>query len=356
MKTFDRRWLLGGGLAAAAAGAVGLSLMNGKTKLEVGTPKVVKRVGDMPYRAFGRTGLVVSELSFGAWAIGGESYGAVERGDSLAALARAEELGCNLVDTASVYGDSESVLAEFLQGRRDRWLVSTKYSRQEVSMTSTLEAQLQRLGTDYVDFYMIHWVPSPKDAALFDDLAALKRAGKARFIGVSAYNVNDVGRVLERPEIDGLMIPFSLLDPHPFLACRERLAASGKAVMIRSVLKEGFLTGKYPRDARFTDPNDQRSRMSASDIATTVDRVEQLRFLEAGQETLLQAAIAYPLSYPEVSTTVLGVKTPKQADMNFGGCAGRRLSAADIGRVERLQETLGLGEPSLWRRLLNRFS
>jgi len=356
MKTFDRRWLLGGGVAAAAAAAVGLSQMNRKSKLEVGTPRVVRRVGDMPYREFGKTGLAVSELSFGAWAIGGESYGAVERSDSLSALARAEELGCNLVDTASVYGDSESVLGEFLEGRRDRWLLSTKYSRQEVSMTETVEAQLRRLRTDYVDFYMIHWVPSPKDAALFDDLSALKRAGKARFVGVSAYNANDVTRVLDRPDIDGLMIPFSLLDPDPFLATRERLATSGKAVLIRSVLKEGFLTGKYRRDARFTDPHDQRSRMSASDIETTVDRVEQLRFLEAGQGTLLQAAIAYPLSYPEVSTTVLGVKTAKHADMNFGGCAGRRLSAADIDRVEGLQQTLGLGEPTLWRRLLNRFS
>ena len=356
MKTFDRRRLLAGGLAGAAVGAVGLSQMNRTTEPEVGAPRVVKRVGAMPYRAFGKTGVAVSELSFGAWAIGGESYGVVDRAESLAALARAEELGCNLADTASVYGESEAVLGEFLAGRRDRWLLSTKFSGQEAGMTAHLESQLRQLRTAHVDFYMIHWVPSARDAGMFDELAALKRAGKTRFIGVSAYNVKDVGRVLDRPEIDGLMLPFSLLDPDPFLACRARLGASGKAVMIRSVLKEGFLTGKYRRDSRFTDPKDQRSKMSAADIAATVDRVEQLRFLEAGQGSLVRAAIAYPLSFPEVSTTVVGVKTARHAAMNFGECAGQRLNEASLERVRALQRTLGPGEPTLWRRLLDRFS
>jgi len=81
-------------------------------------PETVTLVGKMAYRRFGATGLKVSEVSFGAWAIGGKAYGAVDRQDTLRALARAEECGCNLVDTAMIYGDSELVLGEFLRGRR----------------------------------------------------------------------------------------------------------------------------------------------------------------------------------------------------------------------------------------------
>ena len=100
----------------------------------------------MPYRRFGATGLQVSEVGFGAWAIGGKAYGSVDNAESLRALARAEELGCNLVDTAMVYGESEVVLGQFLKGRRDRWIVATKYSYQPAGMTATLEAQLRRLA------------------------------------------------------------------------------------------------------------------------------------------------------------------------------------------------------------------
>jgi myo-inositol catabolism protein IolS len=357
MKTFERRRvLLTGAIALAAAGGVGTFMTRGSKHEVVGAPQVARRVGAMPYRRFGRTGLEVSELAFGAWAIGGESYGAVERAQSLAALARAEELGCNVVDTAGVYGDSEAVLGEFLAGRRDRWVVATKFSGQAAGMTATIEDQLRRLGTDYIDFYMVHWLPTGADAALLDELAALKRAGKARFVGISVYGPDDVDFVIDSPDLDGLMLPLSLLDPDPFRARRARLAASGKAVMARSALKEGFLTGKYSPGARFTDPKDQRSRMSAAQVAARIGQVERMRFLEAEAGSLVRAAIAYPLSFPEVATTVLGVKTAAHADVNFGECAGARLSATALDQVAQLQESMGLRAPTGWRRLLRRIT
>ncbi len=316
----------------------------------VGAPRIVRQVGAMPYREFGRTGVQVSELSFGSWAIGGKAYGAVERSRSLAALAHAEALGCNVVDTAGVYGDAESVLGEFLAGRRDRWFVSTKFSGQAAGLEATVNAQLERLRTDYLDFYMIHWVPRGEDAGLLRGLQDLKQSGKVRFIGLSVYDVPDVDFVLREDSLDGLMLPFSLLDPDPFLARRARLAASGKAVMVRSALKEGFLTGKYRRDAKFSDPDDQRSRMTADDIATRVGQAERLRFLEAGSGSLTRAAIAYPLSFPEVSTVVVGVKTVAHADLNFGKAAGSRLAPADLERVARLQRELGVHKPGSWLR------
>lgn len=346
MKTFDRRWLLAsGGAVAIAAGVGGWRVTRPSKPGEIGVPAILRQQGSMPYRAFGRTGLAVSELSFGAWAIGGASYGAVDKAQALSALARAEELGCNLVDTAGVYGDSEQLLGEYLPGRRHKWLVSTKYSGQKAGMRATLESQLRRLGTDHVDFYMVHWMPSDEETGLLDELASLKRAGMVRFTGLSVYSIGDVDQLLDTADVDGLMLPLSLLDPDPFLARRARLAASGKAVMVRSALKEGFLTGKFTRDTRFTDPQDQRSQWSATRIASTVEQVEALRFLESEMGSLAQAAIAYPLTFPEVSTTVVGVKSPLQAEINFGGAAGRRLSAANLARVHVLQSELGLRQP-----------
>jgi len=135
-------------IAAGAIGAAWRNLQRSKYEPDSGfpvsSPKIVALVGTMPCRRFGNTGLQVSELGFGAWAIGGKSYGAVDRQESLRALARAEELGCNLVDTAMVYGQSELVLGEFLRGRRERWIVATKYSFQPEGMTATLERQLTR--------------------------------------------------------------------------------------------------------------------------------------------------------------------------------------------------------------------
>lgn len=362
----NRRVLLGGAAAALTAGAAGVLWRNwtqypdtSSATLGLPEPRVMDQVGNMPYRSFGSTGLKVSEVSFGSWGIGGTAYGTTERADSLAALAKAEELGCNFVDTARVYGDAELVLGEFLKGRRDRWLVSTKYSRQPAGMTATLEEQLRRLGTDYVDFYMTHWVPRADEQAFYDELYALKQAGKARFVGVSLYSHTDVDYVLDHQQLDGVMVPFSLLDPEPYLLRRDRLWRSGKAVIIRSSLKEGFLAGKFSRDVTFSDPNDQRHEWSREQIATTVDRVEQLRFLEEQAGSMVRAALAYPLSFPEVSTVVVGAKNVRHAQSNFGEVPGARLSQESLRRIMEVQEQMDLrGQRSprgLLKRLLGRY-
>lgn len=305
----------------------------------------------MRYREFGSTGLKVSEVGFGAWGIGGKGYGAVEEAESLRALARAEELGCNFVDSALVYGDSERLLGEFLQGRRSRWIIATKFSGQSEGMTATLEKQLTLLKTDAVDFYQIHWAPTGKDEYLYDELQKLKQAGKVRFIGVSLSTASDIDYILRRPEIDGFQVAFNLLEPDPFLSRREKLRSAGKGVIIRSALREGFLAGKYRRDATFPDPNDQRHEWTPEQIAATVDRVEQFRFLEQEAGSMAVAAARYPLSFPEVSTVILGTKTLSQADSNFGQAPGGVLSSQSLERIRQLQLELGLRGP-WWRRML----
>jgi len=306
----------------------------------------------MNYRDFGKTRIKISEVGFGAWAIGG-AYGAVDRQESLRALARAEELGCNFVDTAAVYGDSEIVLGEFLQGRRDKWLVATKYSGQSDGMEKTLESQLRALGTDYVDLYQIHW--APHTAEPYQQLEQLRQSGKARFIGVSLYNKNDIDYVLTQTHIDSIQLPFSLLDPNPYLECLQRIRESGIAVIIRSCLKEGFLTGKFSRNTKFDDPSDQRHTWSREKINHLLELTEQFRFLEADAGSLLLGAARYPLAFAETSTLILGTKNVAQADLNFGQVPNAQLTAQQLQAIEEIQRRLKLGqEPGVLQRLLGK--
>jgi len=284
----------------------------------------------------------ISEVGFGAWAIGGTSYGMVDRQDSLRALAKAEELGCNFVDTAFVYGDSELVLGEFLQGRRNHWLIATKYSGQKAGIVETVEEQLKRMRIDTIDFYQLHWCPREKDRHLYDDLYRLKASGKIRFIGVSLYNAGDIDYVLDHTDLDGIQVAFSLLKPNPYLARLRRIKDKNIGIIIRSCLESGFLSGKYTRDSIFSDPQDQRHRWSRKEIVWMVKAVEQFRFLEKEVGTLLWAAVRYPISFPETSTVILGTKTAEQAGINFGLIPGNVLKGETLDRIQSRQKDWGL--------------
>lgn len=301
----------------------------------------------MLYRPFGNTGLRVSELGFGAWAIGGRSFGAVAPDDALRALHRAEELGCNFVDTAAVYGESETILGRFLKGRRDRWIVTSKFSGQECGMTRLVEQQLERLGTGHLDFYQLHSPPDRGQRHIYEELATLKRAGKVRFIGVSLYNEAHIDEFLAHSELDGFQLKFSLLDPRPLLDRLEAVRSRGAAVIARSCLRDGFLTGKYSAGAIFADPDDQRSRWSSYQIEKTSAAAEQFRFLEAEAASMTVGAIRYVLSFPAVSTVILSTKNQLQASQNFGIANASPLPPATLERIHRVQQELGLFSDSL---------
>jgi aryl-alcohol dehydrogenase-like predicted oxidoreductase len=284
----------------------------------------------------------VSEVGFGAWAIGGKSYGAVDRRESLRALEKAEELGCNFMDTAEVYGGSEGVLGEFLHGNKRNWLVSTKYSGQKEGLLHTAEQQLKKLRIDTIDFYQIHWAPRNKQKHLYEDLYQLKRSGKVRYVGVSLHSEVDIDYVLDHADIDGFQVPFSLIDPYPYLARIKKIRDKKVGIIIRSCLKSGFFTGKYSQDTIFTDPNDQRYKWSREQISQTIKLVDRFRFLEKDAGSMLVAAAGYPLSFPETSTLLLGTKTVEQAEVNFGKVPSSVLSDQNIEAITVMQKKLGL--------------
>lgn len=308
----------------------------------------------MKYKTFGNTDMQLSEVGFGAWAIGGNSFGHVDKRDSLAALASAEHLGCNFVDTAAVYGNSEAILGEFLQGRRDKWFVATKFSGDKRGMTAVINEQLQRLKTDYIDFYQIHWVPNKTNYYLYDELNTLKQVGKVRYIGVSLYNVSDIDYVLKNTNIDGFQVAFSLLDPYPLLRRINQIRKHNMSVIVRSSLHNGFLTGKYNSASTFSDENDQRHKWPQDKISKTVQMAEQFRFLEQAHGSMAIAAARYPLSFPEVTTVVMSTKNATQADMNFGEVPREMLTTSELSEIHDTQKRLGLINIPVTRRVKER--
>lgn len=305
----------------------------------------------MLHRKLGNTGQTVSEVGFGAWGIGGQSYGVVARADSLRALAVAEELGCNFIDTAPVYGESEAVIGEFLRGRRDKWLLASKYSGGNDPMTTVVERQLKRLQTDVIDVYQIHWVPRGNNAGLYDELYRLKRDGKLRYVGVSLYTLDDIDYVIDYTALDTIMLPCNLLEPLPYLPRLQQIERRGLGVIVRSSFKGGFLTGKITQDTVFSDSQDQRSQLSARARRSLLSQVESMRFLERDVGSLALAAARYPLSFASTSTVLLGTKTEAQARFNFGEVPGGSLSDETLQRIRAAQNRLGLYPPA-WKRWL----
>lgn len=296
----------------------------------------------MKQRRFGTTDLHLSEVGFGAWAIGGASFGPVSETDALNALARAEELGCNFLDTAAVYGDSETIIGQFLKSRRDRWILASKYSGQKEGLRKTVEQQLKTLGTEVIDFYQIHWMPGRSETHLLDELSRLKAVGKLRYIGVSLYNATDLDRALATPELDGIQLKISLLTPSPFAEYRARIAQAGKGVLARSSLEDGFLTGKYTADTRFTTPGDKRAELTPEQIHDLATKTEAFKRLCHEDLPLLMLATRYVLSFPETTSLLLSTKTPAQADINFGQVPAAPLPSDTLQQIARLQTELRL--------------
>jgi len=295
----------------------------------------------MKYRKFGTTDLLISTHSFGAWGIGGNSYGPVDRKDAIAALSVADEYGCNFVDTAEVYNDSEKIIGEFIKTRRDRWIVSSKYSGQYEGLPKTLERQLKTLKTDYLDFYQIHWAPKSGDA-LYEDLYMAKENGKVRYVGVSLHNKGDIKNIINNPLIDGFQVACNLIEPYPYAENIKLIENSKKGVLVRSTLKSGLLTGKYNMNSRFDKNLDQRSKMTKTEIDKTLFLADEFNFLKKGSESLLFAAARYPLVFPETTSVLLGTKNASQATTNFKEVAEGCITDIDYEQIVEQQKKLHL--------------
>ena len=294
----------------------------------------------MNYRVFGRCGWAVSEVGFGAWAIGG-SWGKVDEEDAVAALHRAIDCGVNFIDTADVYGDgkSERLIARVLKDRKERVFVATKAGRRlvphtadgytEENLTKFVERSLKNLEVETIDLLQLHCPPTevyyrPEVFAALDKLVA---QGKIRYYGVSVEKVEEGLKAIEYPGVRSVQIIFNIFRQRPaelfFARCREKRVA----IIARVPLASGLLTGKITKDTVFP-PDDHRNfnrygqafdrgeTFAGVDFEKGLQAVEELRALVPQGFTMAQFALKWILMFPEVSTVIPGAKNPRQAEEN----------------------------------------
>lgn len=299
----------------------------------------------MKYRKFGRIGWDVSEISFGAWAVGG-SWGSVDDGESIAAMKRALELGVNFFDTADVYGDgrSERLLRRLRQETKTPFHVATKAGRRlnphvaagynKENLTAFVDRSLQNLGVDSLELVQLHCPPTdtyyhPETFVAMDELV---KAGKVRHYGVSVERVEEGLKAIEFPNVQSVQIIFNMFRQRPaerFLVEAER---RGVATIIRVPLASGMLTGKLTAASTFAhdDHRNFNRHGEAFDIGETfsgvpyeagLQAVEELKALLSGGATLAQLALRWILMFDGVSTIIPGGKNPRQVEDNCGASA-----------------------------------
>ena len=310
----------------------------------------------MKYRDFGKTGLKVSEVGFGCWAIGGNehgnSYGPTDDKASIEAVNKAIELGCNFFDTADVYGwgHSEELLGKAIKGKRDHLIIATKvggdFYQGAGFQTFTpeyvrfaLDKTLERLRTDYVDVYQLHNPPMKllQKPETYQVLKDLKRDGKIRAWGVSIFDSAEGLTALKIGQPDSLQIVYNIFSTKPGQQLFPQAAELGCAVIAREPLANGFLTGKYQPDCQF-ESGDIRHKWPRDYILARIQAAKKIESIFKNDiPALAAAALKFVLLNEHVSVVIPGIKTPAQALENLAASDMRSFNRDELTLLTELQ-------------------
>ena len=318
----------------------------------------------MHYRQLGRTAWKVSDISFGAWAIGG-AWGSVSDDESLAALRKAIDCGVNFIDTADVYGDgrSERLIARLKNSEKKEIVVATKagrrlprqtvegYSRENLTMW--VEDSLRNLSTDCLDLLQLHCPPTalydrPEVFGMLDDLV---QAGKIRYYGVSVEKIDEALKAIEYPNVQTVQIIFNCFRQRPaekFFA-RARSKEKQVGILARVPLASGLLTGKFRRDSTFAKDDhrnfnrhgeafDMGETFSGVDYNVGLDAIEEMRALVPAGVSMSQFALRWILMFGAVTCAIPGGKRPTQVADNCAASDLPPLSDTAMAGVKRIYD------------------
>jgi aryl-alcohol dehydrogenase-like predicted oxidoreductase len=310
-------------------------------------------------RRLGRTGLQVSEIGFGAWAIGG-SWGATDDATSLAAMHAAVDAGVTFFDTADVYGDgrSERLVGQLLRERDEPLVVATKFGRRvplDLSLytydnfRAWLERSRENLGVETVDLVQLHSLPweTYYTPSVFEACDRLVEEGLVRAYGVSVEKVEEALKAIEHPGVSTVQIIFNVFRQRPAGLFFEQARARDVGVLARVPLASGLLTGKLTRESTFAPDDhrtfnrhgevfDQGETFAGVDFETGLEVVEELRPLVPEGATLAQLALRWILMFDAVSTVIPGAKTPEQARANAAAAGLAPLPGETMERIDAL--------------------
>jgi len=316
----------------------------------------------MQQRPLGNTGIRVSEIGFGGWAIGGPSeasgtplgWGRTNDDESLAAIRRARDLGVTFFDTADSYGfgRSESLLGIVLARRRSDVVIATKvgvmrnsdgtlkkdFSRQHIF--HAVDGSLKRLRTDFIDIYQAHnpTLEQLRLEEIQEAMARLQEIGKIRYWGVSISSVEEGLEIISRGWGNTLQVLYNALNQQPATELFPAAKQQGYGIIARVPLASGLLTGKFRQDSVFNSDDVRQNFLTPKRLEEAILRVDEVRAIVGGSaRSLAEAALQFVLADDAVSTTIPGGRNSRQVEMNVA--AGDSRLPADV--VDRIRKRLG---------------
>jgi aryl-alcohol dehydrogenase-like predicted oxidoreductase len=326
----------------------------------------------LPRRRLGSSGLEITPVGFGAWAIGGGGWkygwGPQDDAASLAAMRHALERGINWIDTAAVYGlgHSEEVVGRLLRDLppADRPLVFTKGGQvwddadrmaepqrtlKPASIRREVEASLRRLGVERIDLYQFHWpdqTGTPVEES-WGELMRLKEEGKVRAGGVSNFSVELLERAESVAHVDSLQPPFSLIKRRTGAAEIPWCAAHDTGVIVYSPMQSGLLTDRFSRQRMERMAEDDWRRQAPEFQEPDLSRNLALRdalepIAERHGSSVAAVAVAWTLAWPGVTGAIVGARSPEQVD-GWIGAATLELSPEDLDEVAAAVQQTGAG-------------
>lgn len=313
----------------------------------------------MKTRRFGRLGWDISEIGFGAWAIGGW-WGEQSSDESLAALRKYLDLGGNFIDTAQFYGEghSERLIGQVVKERSERIYVATKLppkngvwnppswtpytqSFPKDYIVQGVETSLKNMDVDCLDIYQLHtWCESWNTVdEIFEAGEKLKKDGKILAYGISAtesFPENVIG-ALETGAVDTLQLIFNLFEQHPRETLLPACEKQGTATIIRVPFDEGCLTGKYTGDETFGEDDFRSIYFRGNNLKASVQRVDKIK--EWAQKNvpdmpMAELALRWVLSHDTVDTVIPGIRNLRQAELNTAPSDGKFLSKEQLRELQ----------------------
>lgn len=299
-------------------------------------------MSQMQYRQLGAGGPTIPTLMFGAWPIGG-GMGAVDEEQAIQTIRHALDLGVTAIDTAEGYRSSETIVGKAVSGRRDEVFLATKVTRGPYNHTRLQEAianSLRALQTDHVDLYQLH--SYPQGVSLEEAMEALvevKESGKARYVGVSNFTVDQLSAATRLYPVQSLQPRLNIFDSEPVRDLLPNCEREGIGVIVHSPLAKGLLTGKY-RPGHVFPPDDERSRFPRfqgdlfAQYTALADELAEIARSRGGI-SLVQLGIAWTLHQTGVTSCIVGAKSPEQVSEQVSA-ASLSLSVAELERIDAI--------------------
>jgi aryl-alcohol dehydrogenase-like predicted oxidoreductase len=314
----------------------------------------------MKYRKFGSTDLIVSEIGFGAWAIGGGAvvgntaigWGHTDDNTSIASIKKALDRGVNFFDTADFYGlgHSEELIGKQLNKNKEA-IIATKVGHRTMDnkihldfskdyIIEACEKSLRRLKRDFIDYYQLHSARMQhlESGECIEAMKLLKKQGKVRYFGLSLNTFHpepEASYLMQQNAGEGFQLVFNLINQKA-LAVMEEAHKKGFGVIARMPLQFGLLTAKFKEDIMFGKDDHRNFRLTKEIISRTnkvlVEKVS--RVCEKYDISQTSLAITFVLSFDSVSTVIPGIRTPQQAIDNTKNII--LLEEKDVNRLKEL--------------------